>query len=94
MRFANKKEDFVNTVETLALIVSLGAVFLQIWVLISSIESYFKGNYANLLPSVFLSGLAFIACGIGVLLTNIDFLKGWSEGRSKSYRKDLSSKEK
>jgi len=88
MRSSNKKEDFVRTMETVALIISLGAIFLQIWVLLSGIEAYFKGKYANLLPSVFLSGLAFIACGVSVLLTNMDFLKGMTEGRSKTYQKE------
>jgi len=88
MRFSNKKEDFVRTVETVALIISLGAMFLQIWILLSGIEAYFKGNYANLLPSVLLSGLAFIACGVSVLLTNMDFLKGVTEGRGKTYQKE------
>ena len=87
MRFSNKKEDFVRTVETVALLISLGAIFLQIWVLLSGIESYFKGKYENLLPSVILSGLAFAACGFSVFLTNIDFLKGMTEGRSKTYQK-------
>ena len=87
MRFANKKEDFASMVETVSLIISLGAIFLQIWVLISGIESYFKGKYINLLPGVILSGLAFIACGVSVFLTNLDFLKGMAEGRTKTYQK-------
>ena len=86
MRFSNKKEDFANTVETVALMISLGAIFLQIWVLISGIESYLKGKYINLLPSVILSGLAFMACSISVLLTNLNFLKGLTEGRTKTYQ--------
>jgi hypothetical protein len=87
VRFSNKQEDFVHTIESVALIISLGAIFLQIWVLLSGIEAYFKGHYANLLPSVILSGLAFMACGVSVLLTNINFLKGMTEGRSKTYQK-------
>ncbi len=87
MRFSNKKEDFFHTMETVALLISLGAIFLQIWVLISGIESYFKGKFNNLLPSVILSGLAFMSCGVSVFLTNIDFLKGMTEGRSKTYQK-------
>ncbi|MBP9855157.1 MAG: hypothetical protein KBD53_09865 [Candidatus Omnitrophica bacterium] len=87
MRFSNKKEEFIHTIETVALIISVGAIFLQIWVLLSGIETYLKGKYTNLLPSVILSGLAFIACGVSVLLTNIDFLKGMMEGRSKTYQK-------
>jgi|CXWL01.1.fsa_nt_gi hypothetical protein len=92
MRFANKKEEFVRAVETVALIISFGGIFLQIWVLISGLESYFKGKYENLLPSVILSGLAFLACGIGIFLTNLDFLKGMSDGRTKTYRKSNTGK--
>ncbi len=86
MRFSNKKQDFMRTMETVALIISLGAIFLQIWVLLSGIEAYSKGQYANLLPSVILSGLAFAACGVSVLLTKIDFLKGMTESRSRTYK--------
>ena len=90
MRFANKKEEFISIVETVALIISLGAIFLQIWILISGLESYFKGKHENLLPSVILSGLAFAACGVGVMLTNLNFLKGMTDGRTKTYqRKDI-----
>ena len=88
MRFANKKEDFIQTVETVALIVSLGAVFFQIWILISSLDAYFKGKYANLLPSVLLSGVALMAGAISVFLTKLNFLKGITEGRSKTYQKN------
>jgi len=71
MRFSNKKEDFSHMVETVGLITSLGAVFLQVWVLLSGIESYLSGKYENLLPSVILSGVAFLASGGSVLLINI-----------------------
>lgn len=87
MRFENKKENFVRAIETVALFISLGAIFLQIWILISGLESYFNDRHEHLMPSVVLSGLAFMACGLGVLLTNLDFLKGMSEGRTKTYQK-------
>ena len=51
------------------------------------IESYLKGKYANLLPGVILSGLTFVACGMSMLLTNLNFLKGMTEGRTKTYQK-------
>ncbi len=92
MRFANKKEEFTQMIEAVALLVSLGAMFLQIWVLFSAIESYFQRNYVNLLPSVILSGLAFMACGGSILLTQIDFFKGVTEGRSRSYQKEFQKK--
>ena len=88
MRFANKGEDFTRTVEGVALLISLGAVFLQIWVLISSLEAYFQCKFAHLFPSVVLSGLALTACGFSIYLTKIGFLKGTNEGRSQTYEKN------
>ena len=90
MRFSDKKEDFIRIVEGIGLIISLGAVFLQIWILISAIESFFKGQYVNLFPVVILSALAFMVCGVSVLLTNLNFLKGITEGRTKTYQKKVS----
>ena len=87
MKFSDKKEEFAQLVETVGLMISLGTIFLQIWVLISGIEAYFKGNYANLFPSVILSGIAFSASVISVFLTNLKFSKGMSEGRTKTYQK-------
>lgn len=87
MRFADKREDFIRTVETVALIISLGGIFLQISVLSSALEAYFRGRQENLFPCVIMSGLAFAACGFGVLLTNMNFLRGISDGRTKTYRK-------
>jgi len=87
MKFSNKKEDFAQMTETTALIISLGAIFFQIWVLFSAVEFYFKSQYGNLLPTVILSGIAFAACGLGVLLTRIDFFKGAIEGRTTTYQK-------
>lgn len=86
MRFVNKKEEFARTVEALALVVSLGAVFFQIWVLISQLEAYFRGNHANLLPSVILSGLALLACAGSIWLIDLHFLKGIRDGRTKTYQ--------
>ncbi len=90
MRFANKKEDFVRTVEGVALLISLGAVFLQIWVLISALEAYFQGKLEHLFPSVILSGVALSACGFSIFLTKLKFLKGMTEGRSQTYQKKTS----
>lgn len=86
MRFSDKREEFANTIEIVGLLVSLGAVFLQIWVLITAIEFSFKGVYSNLFPSVILSGLAFVACGFSVFLTNLHSFNGLMQGRSKTYQ--------
>lgn len=85
MRFENKQEQFVQTIERVALIISLGAIFFQIWVLISGIEAYLNGRDVILFPSMLLSGLALLACGVSVALTNLNFLKGNRVGRSKTY---------
>ena len=86
MRFSNKREEFVGMVETVALTLSLGAVFLQIWILLTAVEAYLNGDFKNLLPSVLLSALAFMACGLSVYLTKIQFAKGITQGRSKTYQ--------
>lgn len=90
MRFANKKEEFVKMIETVALMISFGAIFLQIWVLITGLESYFQGKHDNLLPGVILSGMALAACGFGVLLTRVNFFKGMTEGLTNSYQRNKS----
>ena len=89
MKFSDKREEFVYTIETVCLFICLGAIFFQIWILLSAIESSFKGNLKLLLPSMILSGLAFITCGVSILLTNMDFLKEMTEGRSKTYQKKV-----
>lgn len=85
MKFENKREKFVEMTERVGLIVSLGAILLQIWVLISGIEAYLGGRDAFLFPGMLLSALALLACGVSVMLTHLDFLKGIRTGRSKTY---------
>ena len=89
MKFTDKKEEFIYTIESVCLFISLGGVFFQIWILISGIEAYLRGNYAVLFPMMILSGLVFLSCGAGVFLTNIDFLKGITEGRTKTYQNEI-----
>lgn len=86
MKFKNKLEEFHNTLEFLCVIISLGAVFFQIWILISAVQAYFDGKFNNLFPSVILSGIAFIACGISALLTGANPMKGVTQGRTKTYQ--------
>ena len=87
MRFKNKIQEFHDSIEFVCLIVSLGAIFLQIWLVISAIQAYFEQKWDNLLPAVILSGMAFVACGISALLTGINPMKGITEGRTKTYQK-------
>ena len=74
MKFSDKREEFIQMIETVCLFICLGAIFFQIWILFLVIESSFKGNFKSLLPGMILSGLAFITCGVSVLLTNMNFL--------------------
>lgn len=87
MRFKNKIEEFHQTLELLCLVISLGAVFFQIWILISGVQSYFEGKFENLVPAMILSGIAFVACGVSALLTGVDPMKGITQGRTKTYQK-------
>lgn len=87
MRFKNKIEEFHHTLEFLCVIISLGAVFFQIWILISAVQAYFEGKFVNLLPAVILSAVAFLFCGVSALLTGVDPMKGITRGRTKTYQK-------
>lgn len=87
MRFPNKKQEFHNMLEFICLILSMGAVFLQIWILIAGIQAYFEGRFENILPAVILSGAAFLLCGVSALLTGVDPMSGITQGRTKTYQK-------
>jgi hypothetical protein len=89
MRFADKKHEFRRTIEMVCLFMSLGAVFLQIWVLVTAIDAYFKNNFHIIVPLVILSGLSFLICGLSFYLTDVNFLKGITEGRTKTYQKGV-----
>jgi hypothetical protein len=87
MKFKNKIEEFHQMLELLCLIISLGAVFFQIWILISGVQAYFEGKFENIVPAVILSGIAFLVCGVSALLTGVDPMKGIAQGRTKTYQK-------
>lgn len=89
MRFVDKKAEFQGTIEAVCLFISLGAIFFQIWVLMVSLDAYFKENLHIILPLTILSCLGLLICGISVYLTHINFLKGITEGRTQTYQKSL-----
>lgn len=72
-------------VEVVCLILSCGAVLLQIWILSSAIETWFEGIIHGLVASVILSGMALSACLLTAWTTTFDFTKGISEGRTVTY---------
>lgn len=93
MRFKDKKQEIQGMVESVCLFLSGGAVFLQIWILSSMIESWFEGNTHGLIASVILSGFALSACILAAWTTTLDFSKGITEGRTVSYNKITDFKE-
>ena len=72
-------------VETVCLILSGGAVFLQIWILFSIIESWFRGETHGYWAAVILSGVALLTCALTAWTTTLDFTKGIREGRTVTY---------
>lgn len=85
MKFQDKQAGIVGMVETVCLILSLGAIFLQIWILLSGLEAYFQGNPESLSGSLVLSGVAVFVCALAAWTTTIDFMKGLKEGRTVTY---------
>lgn len=72
-------------VESVCLILSCGAVLLQIWILSSTIESWFEGTTHGLAASVILSGSALLTCLLTAWTTTLDFTKSIREGHSVTY---------
>ncbi len=87
MRFIDKKAEFQQTMESVCLFMSLGAVFFQIWVLMIALDAYMKGVFHIVIPLTILSGLGLLVCGASVYLTQINYLKGITEGRTQTYQK-------
>lgn len=93
MKFKDKKQEVTAMVESVCLILSCGAVFLQIWILSSTIEAWFEGTTHGLVASVVLSGVALLTCLLTAWTTTLDFTKGITEGRTVSYNKVTDFKE-
>ena len=64
MKFIDRKTETENMILVVCLILSLGAIFLQIWILSSSFESYLAGKTQTLMASLLLSGLALACCSL------------------------------
>ena len=71
MRFKNRNDETVSMVENLGVILSLSAIFVQIWILMSGVESYLKGDYSRLAPSLFMSAVAWSCCLLTALTTSL-----------------------
>lgn len=74
MRFKDREAEHLELKETLGLILSLGAIFIQIWVLTSAMHSLLSGQTKHLLAALVLSGSALACCALTALTTMPGFL--------------------
>ena len=86
MRFKDWKAERFDTVTNVCLALSLGAIFLQIWVLIAGLESLLQGKHETLWASVLLSGIALICCALAAWTTLLNLHKGETDSRTPEYR--------
>jgi hypothetical protein len=93
MKFHDTRIETRNAIELVCLILSLAAIFFQIWILSTSLEAYFQGHKDRLLPAVIFSVISFLVCALTAWTTGMSFMKGMEEGRTKTYRKDTNFKE-
>jgi len=91
MKFRDVRSETKTTVEMVCLVLSLSAIFFQIWILASSLETYFQGHIARLLPSAVFSFFALLVCCLTAWTTRMPFMKGMEEGRTKTYHKRTAS---
>ena len=76
MRFNDRKSEIKTTVGNVCLILSLGAIFLQVWALITATEFLLQHKYDKLWPTLVLSGLALACCALTAWTTTLDLFKG------------------
>ena len=88
MKFRDVRTETKRSIEIVCLLLSLGAIFFQIWILTTSMESFFQGHNERLLGGTVLSLIAFGVCGLTAWTTGMEQMKGSQEGRSKTYHKD------
>ncbi len=87
MKFRDVRAETRKTIESVCLILSLGAIFIQIWILATTLEAYFQGKTQHLLASAILSLIAFGVCALTAWTTGMNFMKGMDEGSTRTYHK-------
>jgi ABC-type transport system involved in cytochrome bd biosynthesis fused ATPase/permease subunit len=87
MKFRDGRVETRKTIETVCLILSLGVIFIQIWILATTLEAYFQGKTEHLMASVILSLIAFGVAALTAWTVGNDFMKGSEEGRTQTYNK-------
>jgi hypothetical protein len=93
MKFHDARKENRDAVELVCLILSLAAIFFQIWILSTSLEAYFQGHGNRLLPAVIFSLVSFLVCALTAWTTGMSFMKGMDEGRTRTYKKHTQFKE-
>lgn len=91
MRFRDARAETKKNVEMVCLILSLAAIFFQIWILSTSWESFFQEHHGRLFASLIFSFLALCVCLLTAWTTGKDFMKNSHEGRSTTYTNQKSS---
>lgn len=71
MKFKDRHSENAQMIENVCLILSLGAIFVQIWVLFSAMESYLEGETSHLAGALVLSGIALLCCGLTAFTTTL-----------------------
>jgi len=69
MRFGSRQIETNQMIGNVCLILSLGAIFIQIWILMSATESYLEGKTDYILGALILSGLALACCTLTAATT-------------------------
>jgi len=82
MRFKDREAEQLELRETLGLILSLGAIFIQVWVLTSAMHSLLAGETEHLMAALILSGAALACCALTALTTMPRFLRLLSRNRA------------
>lgn len=75
MLFKDREAQQMELREVLGLFLSLGAIFVQIWVLTSAMHSLLSGEPKHLVAALLLSGAAFCCCALTALTTMPGFLR-------------------
>ena len=71
MKFKDRNNETTTMVESVCLILSLGAIFIQIWTLMSGVESYFAGKHHLLIGSLILSAFCLGCCALTAMTTTL-----------------------
>jgi len=75
MKFKDQKSAKLQMIQSVCLLLSLGAIFSQIWVLIVNMELLFQGEYDSLWAGLLLSSFALACCAVTAWITTLDLFK-------------------